>query len=365
MILRIEDIDVNRCKPNFLKDMLEDIYWLGIRWHSGPTYQDCPIVSPLIGNTSHEIMQSDNEFFQSKRLDHYTSAWEILLRRGYIYPCKHSRKDVETALSAPHDKFSINSSRPSNMVNKKRDFNETETTLNDSSTFVNNSESMNSKHASELKTNQSIVVSGDEVIFPSFLRPLYMSEGFVYVRNCNSYYPRDVINAYTNPGKVNWRFRVPDGVTVSFTDTFCGKQTFTTGIDFGDFLVWRLDGYPSYELAVVVDDIAMGVSEVVRGQDLLLSTARQLLLLQALHDSDFQPTNNTYDFDKRSLELSSMESIVNYPSYFHSPLVCDEFGKRMAKRDFSKSIKKLREEGFTPQMIMEKYFDNVEEVINI
>jgi glutamyl/glutaminyl-tRNA synthetase len=110
----------------------------------------------------------------------------------------------------------------------------------------------------------------------------------------------------TEPGKVNWRFRVPDGRTIQFHDVNMGPQAFTAGVDFGDFIVWRGDGVASYELAVVVDDLAMGVTEVVRGGDLLLSTARQLLLYEHL------------------CEPSSV------PSFFHCPLVRDATGKRLA-----------------------------------
>jgi len=82
--------------------------------------------------------------------------------------------------------------------------------------------------------------------------------------------------------KWSWRFRVPDGESVSFVDGGMGQQSFVAGKDFGDFVVWRHDGIPSYQLAVVVDDAAMRITEVVRGCDLLVSTARQQLLYRAL-----------------------------------------------------------------------------------
>ena len=75
---------------------------------------------------------------------------------------------------------------------------------------------------------------------------------------------------------------MPDGETVAFTDGHCGPQQFVAGKDFGDFVVWRHDGVPAYQLSVVVDDAAMRITEVVRGADLLSSTARQLLLYRAL-----------------------------------------------------------------------------------
>src|SRR5437867_10973593 len=81
---------------------------------------------------------------------------------------------------------------------------------------------------------------------------------------------------------LNWRFRVPDGETISFVDRYYGQQHFVAGEDLGDFVVWRHDNVPAYQLAVVVDDAAMRITEVVRGADLLKSTARQLLLYRAL-----------------------------------------------------------------------------------
>jgi glutamyl-tRNA synthetase len=122
---------------------------------------------------------------------------------------------------------------------------------------------------------------------------------------------------------VNWRFHVPDERRVGFVDTGFGVQSFIVGKDFGDFLVWRRDDQPSYQLAVVVDDAAMQISEVVRGADLLLSTARQLLLCEALH--------------------------LRPPSFHHCELMTDAHGIRLAKRDDSLALRTLRSEGRTPE----------------
>jgi glutamyl-tRNA synthetase len=112
-------------------------------------------------------------------------------------------------------------------------------------------------------------------------------------------------NSFREPAGVNWRFRVPDGESISFKDQNFGPIEKTTLRDFGDFLVWNRDDIPAYELAVVVDDIAMGVTEVVRGADLLTSTARQILLYRALEASP--------------------------PAWFHCPLVCDAEGRRLRR----------------------------------
>lgn len=126
---------------------------------------------------------------------------------------------------------------------------------------------------------------------------------------------------------VNWRFRVPDGQTLEFVDGNLGSQSFVAGRDFGDFVVWRRDDVPAYQLAVTVDDALMQITEVVRGADLLKSTARQLLIYQALG----------YDT----------------PDYFHCTLVRDSSGMRMAKRHDSASIRHLREQGLTPAQLLQ------------
>ena len=234
LILRIEDLDRDRCKPQYQQDLIEDLRWFGFRWQEGP-----------------EVGGDCAPYRQFDRLSSYLAVWQQLNQAGAIYPSPHSRKDVARALSAPHE--------------------------------------------------------GDrEIIFPTHLRP-------------NSWKTTD------NPENVNWRFRVPDGETITFEDLNMGSQSFTAGEDFGDFIIWRKDGFPSYELSVVADDSAMNITEVVRGEDLLLSTAKQSLLYRALG----RPI----------------------PDFYHCPLVRDETGKRLAKRDKAKSLRSLRERGLTPEQI--------------
>jgi glutamyl-tRNA synthetase len=125
---------------------------------------------------------------------------------------------------------------------------------------------------------------------------------------------------------VNWRFRVPDGRSIEFVDNYLGRQSFVAGRDFGDFAVWRRDDVPAYQLAVAMDDSHMQITEVVRGADLLKSTARQLLLFDALGYAA--------------------------PAYYHCTLVRDASGMRMAKRHDSASIRHLREKGLTPEQVL-------------
>jgi glutamyl-tRNA synthetase len=231
LILRNEDLDAQRCKPEFVRAYLRDLRWLGISWQEGP-----------------DIGGAFGPYHQSERSDQYLKAWKFLRDRGHIYPCKKSRKDLQNALTAPHD-------------------------------------------------------DDREVIYPKAWRP-----------------PHGAGMTAASPAGVNWRFRVPDDEPVTFCDQHQGLQEYVAGQDFGDFLIWRRDNVPAYELAVVVDDIAMHITEVVRGADLLKSTARQLLLYRALQ-------------------------AATIPAFYHCPLVRDAAGQRLAKRHDALSLQALREAG--------------------
>lgn len=128
------------------------------------------------------------------------------------------------------------------------------------------------------------------------------------------------------PKGLNWRFLVPEGKEIAFDDLRQGKQRSVAGKDFGDFVIWRRDDVPAYQLAVVADDAAMLITEVVRGADLLKSTARQLLLIRALG--------------------------LRVPAYYHCDLVRDQAGMRMAKRHDALSLRALREQGHTSQDVL-------------
>jgi glutamyl-tRNA synthetase len=211
-------------------------------------------------------------YTQSERRRFYLEAWRKLRLRAMIYPCSCSRKDVAQAAGAPND-------------------------------------------------------LDDEPVYPGTCRPASFgaadSEAAARLR------PRGTAEAAvatcSDPAGVNWRFRVPEGEEICFTDLHLGPQRMIAGRDFGDFIVWRRDDVPAYQLAVVVDDAAMGITEVVRGADLLKSTARQILLFRAL-----------------GLEV---------PDYYHCDLVRDAAGVRLAKRHDALSIRKLRELGWTPERV--------------
>jgi len=123
-----------------------------------------------------------------------------------------------------------------------------------------------------------------------------------------------------------WRFHVRDGEALEFTDGALGRQRAVAGIDFGDFVVWRKSGAPSYQMACAVDDGQMGITEVVRGADLVRSTFRQILLLRALD--------------------------LPIPAYYHCELWRDERGERLAKRHDALSLRALRASGLSPADVL-------------
>jgi len=131
------------------------------------------------------------------------------------------------------------------------------------------------------------------------------------------------------PISINWRFRVPDGEEMAFHDARFGPQRATAGRDFGDFLVWRKDNLPSYQLACAVDDAELGITEVVRGADLIKSTFRQLLLIRALGHAG--------------------------PGYYHCPLMLDDRGERLAKRHDALALRTLRARGVSPLQIISQF----------
>ncbi len=249
LIFRNEDLDSQRCRPEFARSMFEDLYWYGIDWQEGP-----------------DVGGASGPYAQSERREFYLNAWKQLLQGGWIYPCSCSRKELAMAASAPHD-------------------------------------------------------DNDEPVYPGTCR-----EQRQITASLNG----------VKPAGMNWRFRVPDGELIEFVDRRMGPQLFEAGRDFGDFLVWRRDDVPAYQLAVVVDDAAMQISEVVRGEELLRATARQILLQRALG----LPT----------------------PEYFHCALLRDESGVRLAKRHDALSLRALREQGQAPEALRAMVLENLQPI---
>jgi glutamyl-tRNA synthetase len=150
-------------------------------------------------------------------------------------------------------------------------------------------------------------------------------EGPVYPGTCRALTPGEVERRRAERGESAIRFRVP-ARPVRVHDLLHGDLTFRPAEETGDFVVRRKDGVAAYQLAVVVDDAAMEITHVVRGADLLPSTARQLLLYEAL---GLEP-----------------------PVWIHVPLLLGPDGERLAKRHGAVSLRELREGGVRPDMVV-------------
>ncbi len=223
-LLRIEDLDPERCKPVFTDGILEDLEWLGLDW-------DGPVLK------------------QSERGAVYDQALARLETSGRAYRCGCSRAEIARAASAPH--------------------------------------------------------AGEE--------------GPVYPGTCRA-------GSSPKSGRPpSWRFLVEPSKE-HFVDLLHGEVSQDVAHEVGDFIIRRIDGVASYQLAVVVDDALSGVTHVLRGEDLLSSTARQIQLQRALG----YPT----------------------PSYAHVPLLMQADGKRLAKRDGASTVAGLRALGWSAQKVL-------------
>ena len=255
LVLRIEDLDPDRCRQDFCEAMFNDLRWFGLQWNEGL-----------------DVGGNFGPYRQSERREYYLDAWEKLRRDGFIYPCTCSRRDVLSAAGAPHSE------------------------------------------------NEEPIYPGNSI---QKCRGGRVGRGGICADT----------PATTSCGN-NWRFCVPDGERLSFVDQCLGEQSAIAGKDFGDFVVWRKDDVPAYQLAVVVDDAAMQITEVVRGADLITSTFRQLLLYRAL---ELEP-----------------------PQFYHAPLILDSLGNRLAKRHASLTLRALRAAGVNPQSLRAEHLTRFE-----
>ncbi|WP_044889341.1 tRNA glutamyl-Q(34) synthetase GluQRS [Myxococcus hansupus] len=229
-LLRIEDLDRARCKPQYVEDLLRDLAWLGLDW-------------------------DETALFQSQRDDVYRDAQARLEREDLVYPCFCTRAEIARAASAPHG-------------------------LSD--------------------------------------------EGPRYPGTC-ARLTREQISERARTRAPAYRFRARPG-EVRFEDGLQGPYAQDVDVVVGDFVVRRNDGVASYQLAVVVDDAATDITHVLRGDDLLSSTPRQLQLYAALG--------------------------LRAPDFLHVPLVLGEDGKRLAKREGAFALAELRERGVPPERVL-------------
>jgi glutamyl-tRNA synthetase len=234
LVMRVEDIDPGRSRPELIEHQLEDLRWLGIDWDEGP-----------------DVGGPHRPYLQSRRAEHYTAALHELQRQNRLFACVCSRRDIASASSAPHP------------------------------------------------------VDEEGPRYPGFCRERALPP--------------------QGDRSVALRFRVPSE-PVCFQDLVHGRMTISLEQSGGDFVVRRKDGVPAYQLAVVVDDAAMGITHVLRGADLLISTARQILLYEAMGEEP--------------------------PVWAHVPLLLGPDGQRLSKRHGSVSIREIRAAGMSPEQVI-------------
>ncbi|MEA3291229.1 MAG: tRNA glutamyl-Q(34) synthetase GluQRS [Pseudomonadota bacterium] len=239
-ILRMDDLDRPRVREGSAEQVLDDLCWLGLEWDEGP-----------------DVGGPCGPYTQSERDPLYREAFRRLLKRGHLYPCGCSRKDIAEAASAPHE-------------------------------------------------------PGRSLRYPGTCRP-----AAPFVDESES-----VRHGAPPPA---WRFRL-EGETIQVEDRLAGKLNQNLETEVGDFVVRRRDGLFAYQLATVVDDALMGVTDVVRGLDLFDSTPRQVVLAKALD--------------------------LPIPRYWHLPLMIDSERKRLAKRDGADSLQELRQAGAPPEEVV-------------
>ena len=251
VIFRMEDLDHPKDKPGAADQAIEDLRWLGFDW--------------------------DEEYVQSERKDVYRAALEALKAQGLVYPCVCSRRDVESAQSAPH--------------------------------------------------------AGEQLYYPGTCRGRFTTwhEAVDFKMASLGGQSNNQTIKQSNNSSPCWRFRVSDNTVVSFDDVFAGHYEQDVSRTLGDFPLARDEFGAGYTLACTLDDLLMGVTEVVRGDDLLPATPAQILLARA---------------------LSKAVDGCRLPSYCHIPLVVGRDGKRLAKRHGDTRIATFREQGKTPEDIL-------------
>jgi glutamyl-tRNA synthetase len=265
-VLRLEDLDTSRIRQGAADQILFDLEWLGLDWDEG-----------------WDIGGAFTPYIQSQRLDLYAQY----AARLETYRCSCSRKDIQDAVSAPHD---AGNTEPRNAGNTEpRNAGNTEP-RNAGNTEPRNAGNTEPRNAGNVEPR--------------------------YAGTCRT--------RATHARATALRYQVPDK-EIAFTDGICGTVLENVQNTVGDFVIRRNDGAWAYQLACVVDDLEMQISDVLRGEDLLGSTARQITLYQAFG--------------------------TNPPRFYHVPLLTDFQGKRLAKRDHALSLKTLEESGINPKTL--------------
>lgn len=239
-------------------------------------------------------------FYQRCDLAIYRQALRALAQAGLAYPCTCTRREIINALSAPH-------------------------------------------------------ADEHDMRYPGTCRP---AEDDVdsSIQTLNEQLAKEVNEHATlaEPCQTAWRFRVAmdDAANVFFTDQIAGDQSVNVQEQSGDFVIWTKAGLPSYQLAVVIDDLRQGVTDVMRGDDLLASTGRQMLLYRVRNilTNAITPNTITPSADQSTDECGQRE--ISAPHWWHLPMVLGQDGRRLAKRHGDSRVAWYRQEGVAVERII-------------
>jgi glutamyl-tRNA synthetase len=269
LVLRIEDTDVERSSADMVKGILDGMRWIGLDWDEGP-----------------EVGGAHGPYFQSQRLARYRELGEQLVRDGHAYYCYcgSEARGAEAPPLQPSSEWSPGSS-PNPPVDPW--------------------------------SPGSLDPGEEEGDTPR-------GESWTYDRRCSKLTPEDVAarEAVKMPRAI--RFKVPAGET-TFHDLVHGDITFDNA-HIEDFVALRSDGHPTYHLSVVADDIDMAITHVVRGDDHISNTPKQVLLYRA--------------FGKP------------LPAFAHVPLILGPDKRRLSKRHGATSVTEYSRQGYLPEAMM-------------
>jgi glutamyl-tRNA synthetase len=273
-VLRIEDTDVERSSADMVAGILDGMRWLGLDWDEGP-----------------DVGGAHGPYFQSQRLDRYREMAEQLVRDGHAYYCYCN---ADTTAGAP------------------------------SPASVHASPDTHSEGSSDPGSPALSGVEGPKAHPDEEEGDTPRGESWMYDRRCSRLTPDEVAarEAAKMPRAI--RFRVPPGET-SFHDLVHGDIAFDNA-HIEDFVALRSDGHPTYHLSVVADDIDMAITHVVRGDDHISNTPKQVLLYRAFGAA--------------------------LPAFAHVPLILGPDKRRLSKRHGATSVTEYSRQGFLPEGMM-------------
>ena len=308
-VLRIEDLDPQRSRREYAFQLMDDLQWLGLPWDGEPVWQ-------------------------SQRGHIYEEYLHRLTEMGLTYPCFCTRADI-MATQAPHETDGRVVYKGTCRPKYTDAARSVPTSSEEDNSFNVQRPTFNVQHSPLTPQTVPLRQGANEVFREMTECHFVPHEGSTIQCDAGPVRERSGgggLTAHHSPltaPLATTRLIVPD-CTIPFTDGHYGQHDINLAEHCGDYIIRRKDGAWAYQLAVVVDDALMGVTEIVRGRDLLLSSPQQIHLRELLF-----PSPLTVDF-------------------LHHPLLCNSEGQRLCKRDKSMDLGYLRGTGITPQEIIGK-----------